>query len=346
MPERPEIYLEDFEYHLEPDLIAQEPLKERDHSRMLVLCRKAGLLEHRFFYELPRLLHRGDLLVFNDTRVIPARLLGCRPDTGGRVEVLLIKQVNGGGKWEAMVKPGRRALPGHRILFDEGLEAKVESGGGTGLRLLSFNNPCPVPLLSRMGKVPLPLYIKKELSDPESYQTCYSRVEGSVAAPTAGLHFTERTFQELKEREIEWVFLTLHIGPGTFRPVKVRDVRDHVMHSEYYRVSEETAGCINRYRREGRRVVAVGTTSCRVLETVAGRDGRVSPGEGWADLFIFPGYNFRATDALLTNFHLPRSTLLMLVCAFSGRPLALESYSEAVRERYRFYSFGDAMLIL
>lgn len=342
--------IEEFDYELPAELIAQEPLANRDHSSLLVYNRNTEELKHRYFYELPGFFNKGDLLVFNNTRVIPARLSGRRADTGGKIELLLLRKAGEGNddnKWEAMARPGRKAMPGTTILFDYGIKAFIEKTCSTGHRIVSFNGQDSVNnFLSRIGKVPLPPYIKKDIANPESYQTVYSDVEGSVAAPTAGFHFTDKTFNHLKDRGINHVYLTLHIGPGTFSPVKTDDIRSHVMHSEYYHLSEDTARQINRAKQEGRRIIAIGTTSCRVLESNIDEDGKIVPGTGWTDLFIYPGFKFRIIDGLLTNFHLPRSTLFMLVCAFAGRDEALKSYAEAVKNKYRFYSFGDAMLIM
>lgn len=344
------LLLDSYDYHLPPELIAQEPLPERDRSRLMVVNKLTGVIEHRYFYELPRLLKPGDLLVFNDSRVIPARLWGRREDTGGKVELLLIRRLSGEGqgqeKWLAMTNPGRKAHPGSRIVVENKVTAEVESRDEEGYRVLNFQTEEPLNrVLWEIGSMPVPPYIKKELQEPESYQTVYSREEGSVAAPTAGLHFTSRVLEELASRGIEQVYLTLHVGPGTFLPVKNSDIREHRMHCEFFEISRQAAQSINRARRENRRVIAVGTTSCRVLESVAETGGTVQEGHGWTDLFIYPGYEFKAVDGLLTNFHLPRSTLLMLVCAFAGRELVLEAYRKAAEERYRFYSFGDAMLL-
>lgn len=341
-----ETRLSDFDYDLPAELIAQEPLSDRDRSRMLVLRRGAGSLEHSTFNRITQCLRRGDLLVLNNTRVIPARLLGRRPEGGGEVELLLLHRLEG-SRWTAMVRPGRKLKPGSVVQFGEGLQATIAEHAGEGQRVVEFSGPQPFEqVLNRLGKVPLPPYIKAELQDPSLYQTIYAAEDGSAAAPTAGFHFTPAVFNALREVEIGWTFITLHIGPGTFQPVKVNDVRAHTMHREYFRLAAETARRINETKRQGGRVVAVGTTACRVLETAAAPDGTVREQEGWTDLFIYPGYSFRAVDILLTNFHLPRSTLLMLVSAFAGHTLVMQAYREAVRERYRFYSFGDCMLVL
>ncbi len=348
MTEKPGYSIKEFDYDLPSDLIAQEPHSKRDHSRLMVLRRNAGKREHCYFYELPGILKGGDLLVFNNTRVIPARLLGRRVDTGGQIELLLLRKAgDDDNKWETLVKPGRKAMPGSIIQFDHGIEAHVEEICHTGHRIVSFKGQkSSEEILSLIGNVPLPPYINKDIDDPEFYQTIYSRIEGSVAAPTAGFHFTENTLNDLKEKNINHAYLTLHIGPGTFRPVKTDDIRAHIMHSEYFDIPEKTARAINRAKAEGRRIIAVGTTSCRVLESNIDAKGMVAPGTGWTDIFIYPGFKFRVLDGLLTNFHLPRSTLFMLVCAFAGRDAAIKSYTEAIKEHYRFYSFGDAMLII
>lgn len=338
---------EDFIYHLPAELIAQEPLPQRDHSRLLVLHCKTGTLEHHYFYDLPSLLEPGDLLVLNDTRVLPARLFG-RKKGGGRVEILLLRSLDE-YTWEIICSPGKRALPGTRLIFGGGrLEAEILEVLNSGNRIISFKTygNSLYPLLNELGKVPLPPYIKKELQDGERYQTVYSRQKGSAAAPTAGLHFTPLTFENLRKHEIDWVFLTLHIGLGTFRPVKTQFVEDHQMHSEYYAISGAAAEKINRAKKAGRRVIAVGTTCCRVLETQCDEKGLLREGQGETNIFIYPGYQIKATDALLTNFHLPRSTLLMLVATFAGRETILRAYNEAVQLKYRFYSFGDCMLLI
>ncbi len=339
-----ELTLQDFAYHLPPEMIAQEPLLQRDHSRMMVLKRNGGALEHSHFYRFPAFLNSGDLLVLNDTRVIPARLPGRRTGSGGKVEFLLLHH-RAGPSWQVMVKPARKLKTGARVEFGSGLEAVVLKELGEGQRLVEFNQPLE-KLLPRLGKVPLPPYIKKEVSDPDLYQTIYALRLGSAAAPTAGFHFTPTIFKELAQRQIGQAFITLHIGPGTFQPVKEEQISRHVMHREYFEIGEEAARKINRVKENGGRVVAVGTTSCRVLETVSRPDGSVEAQKGWSDLFIYPGYKFKTVDALLTNFHLPCSTLLMLVCAFAGIDPVKKAYLEAVNRGYRFYSFGDCMLVL
>ncbi len=338
--------LSDYEYYLPEELIAQKPLDERDQSRMLVLDRFRGSIEHTVFQHLPEYLTQGDLLVFNDTRVIPARLVGRIAGKEASAEVLLLHKQDD-GKWVAMVKPGKKLKPGARVVFDYGVEALVEGYTENELRLISFSSSRPLEeLLPELGKVPLPPYIKREVDHPEQYQTIYAEKEGSAAAPTAGFHFTDRVFNALKAKGVETTFITLHIGPGTFQPVKTEDIREHRMHYEFYKISGDTAETINRAKREERRIIAVGTTVCRVLETVADEKGQVKEQEGWTDLYIYPGFEFQLVGAMLTNFHLPRSTLLMLISAFGGYDLVMRAYREAVEEQYRFYSFGDCMLIL
>lgn len=339
--------VEEFDYDLPPELIAQQPVEPRDASRLLVLHRQDGRLEHRYFYELPHYLDPGDILVLNDTRVIPARLWGQKAKTGGRVEVLLLNRLER-DCWEVLVRPGRRVRVGTELVFGQGeLKARVIATTPAGGRVLEFTYRGNwEEILARWGEVPLPPYIKSGLRDPERYQTVYARHPGSAAAPTAGLHFTPRLLQTLREKGVKITYILLHVGLGTFRPVKEETVEEHRMHAEYYAVPEETAAAINAARSGGGRVVAVGTTVVRALETVATPEGRIRPGEGFTETFIYPGYRFKAIDALITNFHLPRSTLLMLVSAFAGRERILEAYRIAVQERYRFFSFGDAMLIL
>lgn len=339
---------EEFSYDLPAELIAQEPLMPRDSSRLLVLRRQSGKIEDSAFLLLPDYLQAGDLLILNNTRVFPARLLGYRKESKGRVELLLLRRLEG-AVWEVLCSPGKRALPGETLEFGSGLlEAEVLERTAAGGRVILFRSaeePLEA-LFSRLGQVPLPPYIKKKLDDAERYQTVYAAREGSAAAPTAGLHFTPSLFEKLQARGIEWAFLTLHIGVGTFRPVKEKYVQQHIMHSEHYELSSATAQKINRTKEKGKKIMAVGTTCCRVLETLCTKDGWIREGSGETDLFIYPGYNFRIVDALLTNFHLPRSTLLMLVCAFAGKENTLRAYQAAVERDYRFYSFGDAMLII
>ncbi|MGE5612850.1 MAG: tRNA preQ1(34) S-adenosylmethionine ribosyltransferase-isomerase QueA [Bacillota bacterium] len=339
--------LSDFYYELPSELIAQEPAAQRSGSRLLVLDKSSGKIEHRIFADLGEYLHEGDCLVLNDTRVIPARLLGTREDTGGRIEFVLLKNL-GGDNWEVILKPGKRARPGSRFVFGGGeLKAEIMDVVEGGNRVVRFEyDGIFQEILDRVGIIPLPPYITKKLEDPERYQTVYSRHKGSAAAPTAGLHFSEEMLEDLARRGIRTAYLTLHVGLGTFRPVKTENIEEHVMHEEYYAIDEEAAGTINDTRAKGGRIVAVGTTSCRVLETVASDDGYVKPGEGMTGIFIYPGYRFKAIDALVTNFHLPESTLIMLVSAFAGREKIMAAYHEAIKRRYRFFSFGDAMLII
>ncbi len=338
--------IDQFEYSLPQELIAQTPLEPRDHSRLMVLDRSSEAIEHRNFYDLPLLLKPGDLLVFNDSRVMPARLIGRIADNGREAELLLLRREKP-GLWQCLARPGRRLRPGTRLFFRDELEARIVESMDDGLRLVEFNDES---LIEKVGQAPLPPYIHETLQDPERYQTVYARQLGSAAAPTAGLHFTERLMQDLQVKGVQTAFLTLHVGLDTFRPVDEEDPRKHKLHTEYWEVSPQAAKSINSARQEGRRVAAVGTTSVRVLEQTAlimeeqGRD-KIIAGSGWVDLFILPGHRFRAVDAMVTNFHLPRSTLLMLVSAFAGRERVLAAYQEAIEQRYRFYSFGDAMLI-
>lgn len=335
----------DFMYELPEELIAQTPLERRDASRLLVLDKNTGAIEHRHFSDLPEYLRPGDCLVLNDSRVIPARLFGTRP-TGGAVEVVLLRDL-GGGRWECLTRPGKKMRPGTEAVFGEGLSARVEEVLPDGNRILRFTyDGIFLETLERLGRVPLPPYIKAQLDDPERYQTVYAREPGSAAAPTAGLHFTEELLDRIRAMGVEVRFVTLHVGLGTFRPVKAENVEEHEMHSEFCTVPADTAGAINRTKQNGGRVVCVGTTSCRTLESFAKEDGTVEPASGWTNIFLYPGCQFKCTDALVTNFHLPGSTLVMLVSALAGREHILHAYREAVAERYRFFSFGDAMLIL
>ncbi|MGQ9779305.1 MAG: tRNA preQ1(34) S-adenosylmethionine ribosyltransferase-isomerase QueA [Bacillota bacterium] len=336
-----------FDYELPPEAIAQTPVEPRDLSRLMVLERSRGNIAHHRFRDLPTLLSPGDLLVFNDSRVIPARLFGRRADTGGRVEVLLLHPL-GDDRWEVLVRPGRRALPGTALIFGQGeLAATVEEKTPFGGRVIRFSYTGNwQELLGRLGRTPLPPYIHKPLADPGRYQTVYARVDGSVAAPTAGLHFTPELLETLKKTGIHLAYLTLHVGIGTFRPVRVARVEEHRMHAEFYTLPPETVEAIAAAKARGGRVVAVGTTVVRALESAVDAEGRLLPGSGWTSLFIYPGYRFRVVEAMITNFHLPRSTLLMLVVAFAGREFILRAYREALAMGYRFFSFGDAMLIL
>ncbi len=340
----------DFSYMLPAELIAQEPVMERQMSRLLVLGRETGAVSHSHFNELGSYLKEGDCLVLNDTRVLPARLLGEKVLSGGRMEFLLLED-KGGDVWEILVKPGKRARPGERFVFGGGiLEAEIIEVAEGGNRLAEFHYDADAGsfynVIDRIGLMPLPPYIKKKLADAERYQTVYSRYAGSAAAPTAGLHFTKKLLNELESSGINVAYLTLHVGLGTFRPVKTREVEKHRMHSEHYIINAGACATIEKARTQGGRIIAVGTTSCRVLETVAEVHGKLVPGEGRTDIFIYPGYKFKVVDAMITNFHLPESTLLMLVCAFAGKDRMLGAYTEAIKERYRFYSFGDAMLII
>jgi S-adenosylmethionine:tRNA ribosyltransferase-isomerase len=337
----------EFNYELPQELIAQEPLKERQMSRLLVLGKDTGNIEHRNFRDITGYLKSGDCLVLNNTRVIPARLLGEREDTGGKIEFVLLKRMSG-DIWEVILKPGRRAKPGNRFVFGGGLlNAEIVDIVEQGNRLVRFEyDGIFEQILDKVGSVPLPPYITKRLDDPERYQTVYSKHKGSAAAPTAGLHFTNELLEELKQKGVGIAYVTLHVGLGTFRPVKVENLEEHKMHSEYYTINEEACNIINRARAGGNRIVAVGTTSCRVLETSGDDSGSVSPGSGNTDIFIYPGYKFKVVDTMITNFHLPESTLIMLVSALAGKDNIIRAYNEAVKERYRFFSFGDAMLII
>ncbi|MDR7522224.1 MAG: tRNA preQ1(34) S-adenosylmethionine ribosyltransferase-isomerase QueA [Armatimonadota bacterium] len=336
--------LAEFDYTLPPDLIAQEPASPRDASRLLVVDRATGRLTHRIFREIGDYLRPGDVLVLNDTRVMPARLRGRRTPSGGAVELLMVRPA-AAGAWEALVRPGRRLPPGSVVeVGPHAVRLEIGERLPDGRRLVRLQDGGEIlDLLHRTGEVPLPPYIRAPIGDRERYQTVYARHEGAVAAPTAGLHFTPELLERLRGQGVQIVTLTLHVGPGTFRPIVADDIAGHRMDPEPYAISPEAAGTIA--RRRGR-LVAVGTTVVRALESAIGPDGRVRSGQGWTDLFIAPGYAFRGTEILVTNFHLPKTTLLLLVCAFAGRELVLRAYHEAIRERYRFYSFGDAMLIL
>ncbi|CAB1251471.1 tRNA preQ1(34) S-adenosylmethionine ribosyltransferase-isomerase QueA [Clostridium sp. MT-14] len=336
----------DFDFYLPKELIAQHPLKQRDEARLMVLDKKTGKVEHKVFRDIIGYLNPGDCLVLNDTRVLPARLIGKKEGSGGKMEILLLKR-NEDGSWETLVKPGRRARIGDRFDFGDGeLKAEISQIKKDGNRIVKFEyRGIFEEVLDKLGQMPLPPYIKEKLEDKEMYQTVYSKEEGSAAAPTAGLHFTEDLLQKIEDKGVKLAFLTLHVGIGTFRPVKVENVEDHDMHSEYYRMSRETADVINGARESGHSVIPVGTTSCRTLETIADEDGRVREQSGWTDIFIYPGYKYKIVDKLITNFHLPQSTLIMLVSALCGRENILNAYREAVKNRYRFFSFGDAMFI-
>lgn len=337
----------DFYYDLPKELIAQDPLEDRSSSRLMVVHHRTGRIEHKGFTDIVDYLRPGDCLVRNNTRVIPARLFGIREDTGAVIELLLLKRREN-DIWETLVKPGKKARTGARLVFGEGsLEGEITDVLEDGSRLIRFAyEGIFEEILDVLGQMPLPPYITHKLEDKNRYQTVYARYEGSAAAPTAGLHFTEELFDRLQRKGVLVADVTLHVGLGTFRPVKVEDVSDHHMHSEYYRIEPEEAARINAAKKRGGRVICVGTTSCRTLESAAGDDGILQPGEADTDIFIYPGYSFRIMDELITNFHLPESTLLMLVSALAGRELIMKAYGEAVREGYRFFSFGDAMLLL
>ena len=336
----------DFYYDLPPELIAQTPLTDRSASRLLVLNKESGEISHEHFYDITAHLKPGDCLVMNNTRVIPARLYGCKEGTGGKIEFLLLKRLEL-DKWEVILRPGKKAKPGSCFEFGGGLlRAEVLEVIEDGNRIVRFEyDGVWEEILDKLGEMPLPPYIKEKLSDKERYQTVYSKIEGSAAAPTAGLHFTKELLKKIEDMGVETAYLTLHVGLGTFRPVSVDNVEEHIMHSEFYQVSPETAEKINRTRERGGRIIAVGTTSVRTLETVADDDGRMRAASGETSIFIYPGYKFKAVDALITNFHLPESTLVMLVSALAGKENIFKAYNTAVREKYRFFSFGDAMLI-
>lgn len=339
--------LDEFDFYLPEELIAQEPIEKRDMSRLMVLHKDNGSVEHKMFKDIITYLNPGDCLVLNNTRVIPARLYGVREGSGGKIEVLLLKRIEK-DRWEVLVKPGKKAKDGSRIIFGNGeLSAFILGHTPDGGRVLEFKyEGIFQEILDRLGEMPLPHYIKKQLKDKERYQTVYSKVEGSAAAPTAGLHFTEELLCEIKNAGVKIVYVTLHVGLGTFRPVKTQNIEEHIMHSEFYTIDEDTANQINEAKAGGKRVIAVGTTSSRTLETSATVEGLIRPGSGWTDIFIYPGYKFKIVDCLITNFHLPKSSLIMLVSALSGREKVLNAYSEAVEEKYRFFSFGDAMFII
>lgn len=337
----------DFYYDLPPELIAQTPLERRDGSRLMLLDKKTGEIQHRHFYELPQFLRPGDCLVLNDSRVLPARLLGHRDPSGGAAEVLLLLD-KGEKRWECLVRPGRKLHPGQKVAFGDGslLTATILEELPGGNRIVEFHyEGIFLEILEQLGKMPLPPYIKEELNDPERYQTVYSRAVGSAAAPTAGLHFTKELLEQVQSMGVKVCYITLHVGLGTFRPVKEEDPTEHEMHSEYCMISAETAQIINETKKAGGRVICVGTTSCRTLESWAGEDGTMKESAGWTNIYIYPGYQFKVLDCLITNFHLPESTLIMLVSALAGQENVLAAYQEAVQERYRFFSFGDAMFI-
>ncbi|MBE6064724.1 tRNA preQ1(34) S-adenosylmethionine ribosyltransferase-isomerase QueA [Clostridium cochlearium] len=336
----------DFDYYLPEELIAQHPLEKRDECRLMILDKETGQVEHKVFKDILDYLNKGDCLVLNDTRVMPARLIGEKEETRGKMEFLLLKRKDK-DTWETLVKPGKRAKIGSRFVFGQGeLKAEVIGMGEEGSRIVKFQYEGVFEeVLDRLGQMPLPPYITEKLEDKEKYQTVYSKETGSAAAPTAGLHFTEELLNKIKEKGIKIAFLTLHVGLGTFRPVKEEEIENHIMHSEYYSINKETADIINSTKENGGRVIAVGTTSCRTLETLGTKYGKVIEDSGWTDIFMYPGYEFKVTDALITNFHLPQSTLIMLVSALCGREKVLNAYEIAVKERYRFFSFGDAMFV-
>ena len=335
----------DFYFDLPEELIAQTPLEKRDESRLLCLDKNTGSMEHRHFYDLPDLLREGDCLVLNNSRVLPARLIGARP-TGGAIELVLLRDL-GDNLWECLSRPGRKTKPGQHILFGNGeLEAIVEETAPGGNRIVRFlYEGIFLEVLERLGRMPLPPYIRAELENPERYQTVYAKELGSAAAPTAGLHFTQELLETIRAKGVRTEFITLHVGLGTFRPVKEDEIEDHEMHSEFCMIPPETAEAVNTAKKNGGRIIAVGTTSCRTLESFAKDDGTLEPSSGWTDIFIYPGYRFKCIDGLITNFHLPESTLIMLVSALAGREHILNAYHTAVENRYRFFSFGDAMFI-
>ena len=337
---------EDFYFDLPEELIAQDPLEDRSGSRLLVLDKETGETEHHIFREIVNYLNPGDCLVINDTKVIPARLIGEKEGTGAKVEVLLLKRKEN-DIWETLVKPGRKMKPGARLVFGNGLlKAEVIGVVEEGNRLIRFEyEGIFEEILDQLGQMPLPPYITHQLEDKNRYQTVYAKHSGSAAAPTAGLHFTPELLDEIKEKGVEIAHVTLHVGLGTFRPVKVENIQEHHMHSEFYRIEQSEADKINRAKEEGHRVICVGTTSCRTVESAADENGRLRECSGWTEIFIYPGYKFKVLDALITNFHLPESTLIMRVSALAGREHVLAAYEEAIRERYRFFSFGDAMFI-
>lgn len=344
--EKKEFKKSDFYFDLPQELIAQDPLEERSSSRLLILDKEKGQTEHHIFHEIINYLQPGDCLVLNDTKVIPARLMGIREDTGAAVEVLLLKRKQN-DIWETLVKPGKKARPGMKLVFGGGvLKAEVLEIVEEGNRLIQFSyEGIFEEVLDKLGEMPLPPYITHKLNDKNRYQTVYAKYEGSAAAPTAGLHFTRALLEQIEKKGVEIAYVTLHVGLGTFRPVKAENILEHHMHSEYYQVSKEAAQKINKAKEGGHRVICVGTTSCRTIESAADENGRLTECCGDTEIFIYPGYCFKVLDALITNFHLPESTLLMLVSALAGRENVLKAYEEAIKERYRFFSFGDAMFI-
>lgn len=336
----------DFDFHLPEELIAQTPLVKRDESRLMVIDSKTGEIKHERFYNIVDILNQGDCLVLNNTKVLPARLIGEKCESGGKMEFLLLKQIEL-NTWEVLVKPGKRAKIGSRFRFGEGLlEAEVKDIVEEGSRIVEFHYDGVFEnILEQLGEMPLPPYITEKLDDPDRYQTVYAKHQGSAAAPTAGLHFTEELLQKIKDKGILIEYITLHVGLGTFRPVKVESIEEHKMHSEFYILDEDVAERINEVKKKGGRVIAVGTTSCRTLESAAIEKNLLKAGTGWTDIFIYPGYQFKILDSLITNFHLPESTLIMLVSALAGKENIMKAYNTAVEERYRFFSFGDAMFI-
>lgn len=339
--------LHDFYYDLPQELIAQDPLEDRTSSRLMHVDRETGEIEHKSFRNVIDYLNEGDCLVINDTKVIPARLFGTREGHEGKIEILLLKRREN-DIWETLVKPGKKCKPGTRLVFGDGLlKAEIMDVVDDGNRLVKFYyDGIFEEILDKLGQMPLPPYITHELKDKNRYQTVYAKHEGSAAAPTAGLHFTKELLEKIEKKGIVIAHVTLHVGLGTFRPVKVENILDHHMHSEYFVIEESEAEKINRAKESGHRVISVGTTSCRTLESAASEDGKIKAGSGWTDIFIYPGYKFKLIDGLITNFHLPESTLLMLVSAFAGKDNIMAAYEEAVKEKYRFFSFGDAMLLL
>lgn len=339
--------VKDFDFYLPEELIAQHPLEQRDSSRLMVLNKETGEITHKVFHDVIDYLNPGDTLVLNNTRVLPARLIGEKEESGGKIEFLLLKRIDK-DTWECLAKPGKKAKVGARFSFGDGiLIAEVTAIGEEGNRIIRFSyEGIFEEILDRLGQMPLPPYIHERLEDKERYQTVYSKEEGSAAAPTAGLHFTKELLKHIEEKGINVVYLTLHVGLGTFRPVKADTIEEHHMHSEYYHLSKESADIINATKKRGNKVVSVGTTSTRTLESIADDNGEVREQSGWTDIFIYPGYKYKVVDALITNFHLPESTLIMLVSALAGRDHVLNAYNTAVKEKYRFFSFGDAMFIV
>ncbi|GAA0334224.1 tRNA preQ1(34) S-adenosylmethionine ribosyltransferase-isomerase QueA [Bacillus carboniphilus] len=339
--------LEWFDFDLPSELIAQTPLKNRVESRLMVLDKNTGEIEHRTFKDVLEYLHPGDCLVLNDTRVLPARLFGVKEDTGAKVELLLLKEV-GDDQWEALVKPGKKVKVGTKVIFGDGiLTAECIGSTDFGGRIFKFSyDGIFYEILDQLGEMPLPPYITEQLDDKDRYQTVFAKVEGSAAAPTAGLHFTEELLDQIREKGVHIAFITLHVGLGTFRPVQVEDINEHQMHAEFYQMTEGTAHLLNKVKEDGGKIISVGTTSTRTLETIAQKfNGRFEADSGWTDIFIYPGFTFKGIDGMITNFHLPKSTLIMLVSALANREIVMNAYKEAVQERYRFFSFGDAMLI-